>query len=78
MLGLRAPAVRALAMRLRAVRLRVRFASQSARLHRAVIVHVADITSLEDPGDLTRRPLPLLSHIGLLLLAHMHVPAMLY
>ena len=33
-----------------------RFASQSARLHRAVLVDVADITSLEDPGDLTCLP----------------------
>ena len=30
-----------------------RFASQSARLHRAALVDVADTTFLEDPGDLT-------------------------
>jgi hypothetical protein len=33
-----------------------RFASQSARLHRTALVDVADITSLEDPGDLTCLP----------------------
>jgi len=65
MLALRAPAVRVLAVRARAVRLRAGrvVCLCSARLHRAAL---ADTTSLVDPGDLTC-PLPILSHIGLLL-----------
>jgi len=55
MLALRVPAVRALAARARAVRLRAGrvVCLCSVRLHRAALVHVADITSLVDPGDLT-------------------------
>ena len=49
----------------------------SARPHRAALVDVVDTTSLVDPGDLTC-PFPILSPIALLLLAHMHVPAMLH
>ena len=55
MLALRVPAVRALAARARAVRLRAGrvVCVCSVRLHRAALVHVADITSLVDPDDLT-------------------------
>ena len=79
MLALRAPDVRALAVHARAVRVRaVRVVCLcSARLHRAALVDVADTTFLEDPGDLTC-PFPILSPIALLLLAHMHVPAILH
>jgi hypothetical protein len=78
MLALRVPAVRALAVRARAVRLRAGrvVCLCSVRLHRAALVDVADTTSLVDPGNLTC-PYPF-SYIGLLELAHMHVPAMLY
>ena len=77
-LALRVPTARALAVRARAVRLRAGrvVCLCSVRLHRAALVGVADTTSLVDPGDLTC-PYPF-SYIGLLELAHMHVPAMLY
>ena len=58
MLALCAPAVRALAMRARAVRLRVvcgvlvhAALAYIFCIHRAALVDVADTTSFEDPGD---------------------------
>jgi hypothetical protein len=59
------------------IRLSTSSTSRSARLHRAALVDVADTTPLVDPGDLTclpatgQMPFPILSPIGLLLLAHM-------
>ena len=82
MLALRAPAVPALAVRACAVCFRAVcgvLVQRSptpcgARRHRRQ--HTPD-QPLVDPGDLTC-PFPILSPIALLLLAHMHVPAMLH
>ena len=82
MLALRVPAVPALAVRARAARFRavcgvlLQRSSTPCGARRHCRQHTPD-HPLVDPGDLTC-PLPILSHIALLLLAHMHVPAMLH